>query len=96
MAVAMPRSIPQRDRNGINPPLPRVGQMAIDAGTVARLIQARASFDGKILRGHSLKRGALSKGIDRNVATFTRPASSGSAATKPMRCSTNTSNSASL
>jgi hypothetical protein len=96
MTATMLSSIPPRDREGSNTPLPRGGQMAIDAGTVARIIQAQSSFDGKILRGHSLKRGALSTGMDRNVATFPRPASSGSAAAEPMRCSTNTSNSASL
>jgi hypothetical protein len=44
-------------------PLPRVGAMAIDARTVARIIQARAAgagFDARLLGGHSLKRGALS------------------------------------
>jgi hypothetical protein len=44
--------------------------MAIDAGTVARIIQAhaaRAGFDPRVLGGHSLKRGALSTGINRNV-----------------------------
>jgi hypothetical protein len=82
--------IPPRGRDAGNTPLPRVGTMAIDAGTVARIIQARAAragFDAKLLGGHSLKRGALS-------TAFTRPASSSSAATRPMRCSTNTSNSA--
>jgi hypothetical protein len=62
--------IPPRGRDGGNTPLPRVGAMAIDAGTVARIIQARAAragFDAKVLGGHSLKRGALSTGMDRNV-----------------------------
>jgi integrase len=61
---------PPRGRDGRNTPLPRVGSMAIDAGTVARIIQARAAragFDAKVLGGHSLKRGALSTGMDRNV-----------------------------
>jgi hypothetical protein len=44
--------------------------MAIDAGTVARIIQsraARAGFDPALLGGHSLKRGALSTGMARGV-----------------------------
>ena len=44
--------------------------MAIDAGTVARIIQARAAgagFDPSALGGHSLKRGALSTGMDRGI-----------------------------
>ena len=43
-------------------PLPGVGAIAIDAGTVPRIIQtraARAGFDPALLGGHSLKRGAL-------------------------------------
>ncbi len=43
--------------------------MAIDAGTVARIIQARAAqagFDAKVLGGHSLKHGALSTGMERS------------------------------
>jgi hypothetical protein len=42
----------------------------IAACTVARIIQARAAragFDAKVLGGHSLKRGALSTGMDRNI-----------------------------
>jgi site-specific recombinase XerC len=61
---------PPRGRDGSNTPLPRVGTMAIDAGTVARIIQARAAragFDARLLGGHSLKRGALSTGMDRNI-----------------------------
>ena len=44
--------------------------MAIDAGTVARIIQtraARAGFDPALLGGHSRKRGALSTGMARGV-----------------------------
>jgi len=61
---------PPRGRDGRSTPLPRVGTMAIDAGTVARIIQARAAgagFDPRALGGHSLKRGALSTGMDRGV-----------------------------
>ena len=38
--------IPPRGRDGRNTPLPRVGAMAIDAGTVARIIQTRAARAG--------------------------------------------------
>ena len=44
--------------------------MAIDAGTVARIIQsraARAGFDPALLGGHSRKRGALRTGMARGV-----------------------------
>ena len=54
LAVTRPHSL--------NSPLPRVGYAAIDAGTVARIVQARAAkagFDPDALGGHSLKRGAL-------------------------------------
>jgi hypothetical protein len=66
--------------------------MAIDAGTVARIIQARAApagFDAKLLDGHSLKRGALSTGMDRNIHP-TRLKQLG----RRTPCSTHTSNSA--
>jgi integrase len=61
---------PPRGRNGRNTPLPRIGNMAIDAGTVARIIQARAAiagFDPAALGAHSLKRGALSTGMARGI-----------------------------
>jgi len=61
---------PPRGRSGCNTPLPRVGSAAIDAGTVARIVQARAAnagFDPAAVGGHSLKRGALSTGMDRGV-----------------------------
>jgi hypothetical protein len=61
---------PPHGRDGRNTPLPRLGSMAIDAGTVARIIQARAAaggFDPAALGGHSLKRGALSTGMARGV-----------------------------
>jgi site-specific recombinase XerC len=62
--------VPPRGRDGRNTPLPRVGTAPIDSGTVARIIQARAAkagFDAALLGGHSLKRGALSTGMDRNI-----------------------------
>jgi integrase len=51
-------------------PAPVVGRAAIDAGTVARIIKARAAaagFDRDGIGGHSLKRGALTTGMDRGV-----------------------------
>ena len=51
-------------------PCPVVGTAAIDAGTVARIVKARAAaagFDPRALGGHSLKRGALTTGMDRGV-----------------------------
>jgi integrase len=64
---------PPRGRTGRNTPLPRVGYAAIDAGTIARVVQARAArakaagFDPDVLGGHSLKRGALSTGMERGI-----------------------------
>jgi hypothetical protein len=44
--------IPPRGRDT---PLPRVGTMAIDAGTIARIIQARAALElGDPFEGHPL------------------------------------------
>jgi site-specific recombinase XerC len=51
-------------------PGPVIGEDAIDAGTVARIVKARAKaagFDPAILGGHSLKRGAMTTGMDRGV-----------------------------
>ncbi|MDC6684852.1 hypothetical protein N4Q63_27670, partial [Leclercia adecarboxylata] len=51
-------------------PLPHLGSDAIEPRTVARIIQARAKaagFDPASLGGHSLKRGALTTGMDRGV-----------------------------
>jgi site-specific recombinase XerC len=62
---------PTRRKRGEAPlPCPVVGHAAIDAGTVARIIKARAAaagFDPRALGGHSLKRGALTTGMDRGV-----------------------------
>jgi hypothetical protein len=52
------------------PPLPRIGATAITAQTVAQVVQARAVAAGFGLRdlgGHSLKRGALTTGMDRGI-----------------------------
>ncbi|RYY15297.1 MAG: recombinase [Alphaproteobacteria bacterium] len=51
-------------------PAPAVGTVAIDPGTVARIIKKRATaagFDGELFGGHSLKRGALTTGMDGGV-----------------------------
>ena len=62
---------PTRRKPGEAPlPSPVVGTTAIDAGTVARIVKARAAaadFDPRALGGHSLKRGALTTGMDRGV-----------------------------
>ena len=52
------------------PPLPRIGTTAITPQTVAQIVQARAVAAGFGLRdlgGHSLKRGALTTGLERGV-----------------------------
>ena len=52
------------------PPLPCIGTEAVDPRTVARIIQSRAvaaGFGRLELGGHSLKRGALTTGMDRGV-----------------------------
>lgn len=49
---------------------PHVGNAAIEGRTVARIIQGRAAaagLDPTAMGGHSLKRGALSEGLDRGV-----------------------------
>ena len=56
-------------------PGPVVGSEPIDPGSVARIVQARAAaagFDRAALGGHSLKRGALTTGMERGVHP-TRP-----------------------
>ena len=55
---------------GSPPPLPRIGTTAITPQTVAQVVQARAVAAGFGLRdlgGHSLKRGALTTGMDRGI-----------------------------
>ncbi len=49
---------------------PIVGTKAIDAGTIARIIKKRAkaaAYDPAALGGHSLKRGAMTTGMDQGV-----------------------------
>jgi hypothetical protein len=51
-------------------PFPVIGTKAIDAGTVARVVKKRAAaagFNRDLLAGHSLKRGALTTGMDHGV-----------------------------
>ena len=55
---------------GLAPPLPRISTATIAAGTVARIMEERAvaaDFDCTVLGGHSLKRGALTTGMDLGV-----------------------------
>ena len=52
------------------PSLPRVGDVALSERAVALIVQARAvaaGFGAHELGGHSLKRGALTAGMDRGV-----------------------------
>lgn len=47
-----------------------IGTEALDPGTVARIVKSRAQaagFDPAVLGGHSLKRGALTTGMDRGI-----------------------------
>jgi site-specific recombinase XerD len=55
---------------GPPPALPRIGHDAMSTRAIADMVQARASaagFDGKHFGGHSLKRGALTTGMERGV-----------------------------
>jgi integrase len=61
---------PKLQSPGGPPPLPRIGGTAVDARTVARIIQVRAAaagFEHNALGGHSLKRGAMTTGMDRGI-----------------------------
>jgi site-specific recombinase XerC len=52
------------------PPRPQIGKVALTARSVADIIQARAvaaGFGRRDLGGHSLKRGALTTGMDRGI-----------------------------
>ena len=52
------------------PPLPRIGSQPITPWAVAAIVKARATaagFGGRDFGGHSLKRGALTTGMDRGV-----------------------------
>ena len=61
---------PKATITGEPPPLPRIGTQPISPQTVAQIVQARAmaaGFGRRDLGGHSLKRGALTTGMDRGV-----------------------------
>lgn len=61
---------PKSSAEGEAPPLPRIGENAISPQTVAQIVQVRAiaaGFGRRDLGGHSLKRGALTTGMDRGV-----------------------------
>ena len=60
--------LPKRAREAAPPPLPQIGQDAMTPWAVAAIVKARASaagFAAKDFAGHSLKRGALTTGMDR-------------------------------
>ena len=62
--------LPPRLRPDDPPPLPRIGGAAITPQTVAQIVQARAvaaGFKRRDLGGHSLKRGALTTGMECGV-----------------------------
>jgi integrase len=59
---------PGRARAGGPPPRPRIGSQPITPWTVAAIVKSRAvdaGFTGRDFGGHSLKRGALTTGMDR-------------------------------
>ncbi len=64
-------SVPGGSPTGGEPPaLPRIGTQPITPWTVAAIVQARATaagFGGGDFGGHSLKRGALTTGMERGV-----------------------------
>jgi len=54
----------------VPPPLPQIGKAALTTRSIADIVQARAvaaGFARRDLAGHSLKRGALSTGMDRGI-----------------------------
>ncbi len=60
--------LPKLTRPGAPPPLPRIGSQPITPWTVAAIVKSRAveaGFKGRDFGGHSLKRGALTTGMDR-------------------------------
>ena len=51
-------------------PCPVIGIQSVDPGTIARIVKKRAAaagFDRRELGGHSLKRGAMTTGMDQGV-----------------------------
>jgi len=62
--------LPRKPRTDAPPPLPRIGSQAITPWAVAAIVKSRAiaaGFGGRDFGGHSLKRGALTTGMDRGV-----------------------------
>jgi len=62
--------LPRKAPPDAPPPLPRIGSQAITPWAVAAIVQSRAAaaeFGGREFGGHSLKRGALTTGMDRGV-----------------------------
>ena len=63
--------LPPTRRKGDGPlPSPVVGTQALDSGSIARIIKRRAAaagHDPDMVAGHSLKRGAMTTGMDQGV-----------------------------
>ena len=62
--------LPKQANPGAPPALPRIGIDALSTRALADMVKARASaagFDGSHFAGHSLKRGALTTGMERGV-----------------------------
>jgi hypothetical protein len=60
--------LPKQAQLGAPPPLPQVGAFAITPWAVSEIVKARASaagFGGRDFGVHSLKRGALTTGMDK-------------------------------
>ena len=61
---------PSRRKRSGPLPAPVVGTKALDGGSVARIVKRRAEaagYDRDMVSGHSLKRGAMTTGMDRGV-----------------------------
>jgi len=63
--------VPPTRRKGDGPlPSPVVGTDALDSGSIARIVKRRAAaagYDRNMVAGHSLKRGAMTTGMDQGV-----------------------------
>lgn len=60
--------LPKKAKPGEPPPLPRLGTQPITPWTVAEIVKARAAaagFKPRVFGGHSLKRGAITTGMNR-------------------------------
>jgi integrase len=69
--IWLPKQVsPEGPPGGAPPALPRIGIDALSTRALADMVKARASaagFDGSHFGGHSLKRGALTTGMERGV-----------------------------